>query len=229
MTKLITALAVHVAVEEGTLALDEPAGPPEATVADLLAHSSGLGPDPGPPLAAPRQRRIYSNEGYRALTRELERRAAMPWQTYLSEAVLAPLAMTTAAVDDPAAGGRASIDDLVSLVHALKAPGIVAAETIDRLRSTHLPDLAGVLPGFGRQDPNPWGLGPERRGRKNPHWTGTANSPETYGHFGQSGTFVWIDPVADVALVCLTDRPFGDWAVTAWPSLADAVLADAAR
>ena len=224
VTKLITALGIHVAIEEGTLALDEPAGPPGATVADLLAHASGLGPGPGPPLAPPRQRRIYSNEGYRVLAGELERRAGLPWPTYLAEAVLEPLAMTGAAIDDPAAGGRASVDDLVALVRALWTPAIVSDETIRRLRAPHLPDLAGVLPGFGRHAPNPWSLGPERRGGKHPHWTGTANSPETYGHFGQSGTFVWIDPLADVALVCLTTRPFGDWAITAWPALSDAVL-----
>ena len=83
----------------------------------------------------------------------------------------------------------------------------------------------GVLPGFGGQDPNDWGLGFEVRGAKSPHWTGTVNSPSTYGHFGQSGTMVWVDPEAGVGLVALTDRDFGDWARTAWPELADAVLA----
>ena len=45
VTKLLTALAVLVAVEEETVALDQPAGPPGATVAHLLAHASGLGPE----------------------------------------------------------------------------------------------------------------------------------------------------------------------------------------
>ena len=53
VTKPATALAVLIAVEEGTLSLDEPAGPPGATVRHLLAHASGLGPEPGPPLAKP--------------------------------------------------------------------------------------------------------------------------------------------------------------------------------
>jgi CubicO group peptidase (beta-lactamase class C family) len=81
------------------------------------------------------------------------------------------------------------------------------------------------VPGYGAQDPNDWGLGVEIRGHKTPHWTGTANSPGTYGHFGQSGTMAWVDPVANVGLVALTDRDFGPWAKDAWPALSDAVLA----
>ena len=52
------------------------------------------------------------------------------------------------------------------------------------------PGLTGVLPGFGVQRPNDWGLGFEIRDAKSPHWTGSANSGRTYGHFGQSGTFI---------------------------------------
>ena len=87
------------------------------------------------------------------------------------------------------------------------------------------PGLRGVLPGFGLPDPCDWGLGFELRDRKSPHWTGARNSPATFGHFGRSGTFLWVDPVAGLALACLTDRPFGAWAGEAWPALSDAVLA----
>ena len=61
LTKLLTGLATLVAVEEGTVDLDEPAGPPGSTLRHLLAHASGLPPDDGPPLMAPGRRRIYSN------------------------------------------------------------------------------------------------------------------------------------------------------------------------
>jgi CubicO group peptidase (beta-lactamase class C family) len=89
------------------------------------------------------------------------------------------------------------------------------------------PGLVGVLPGFGRQEPNDWGLGFELRDAKSPHWTGSRNSPATFGHFGRSGTFLWVDPDAGLALACLTDLAFGDWASDAWPRLADDVLAEA--
>jgi CubicO group peptidase (beta-lactamase class C family) len=86
------------------------------------------------------------------------------------------------------------------------------------------PGLAGVLPDFGRFDPNDWGLGFELRDAKSPHWTGARNSPRTFGHFGGSGTFLWVDPDASVALGVLTNLDFGEWAKEAWPRLSDAVL-----
>ncbi len=86
--------------------------------------------------------------------------------------------------------------------------------------------LAGVLPGFGHFDPCDWGLGPEIRDAKQPHWTGAANAPATFGHFGRSGSFLWIDPDAGIACAGLCNRPFGPWAARAWPALADAVLAE---
>ena len=70
----------------------------------------------------------------------------------------------------------------------------------------------GVLPGFGRQEPNDWGLGLELRDHKFPHWTGSHNSERTFGHFGRSGTFLWVDPEPGIALACLTDLEFGEWA-----------------
>jgi CubicO group peptidase (beta-lactamase class C family) len=90
--------------------------------------------------------------------------------------------------------------------------------------STVFPGLGGVLPGFGRQEPCDFGLGFEIRDHKAPHWTGSLNSPATFGHFGQAGTFLWVDPVASLALVVLTDRPFAAWAAAAWPPLSDEVV-----
>lgn len=87
------------------------------------------------------------------------------------------------------------------------------------------PGTKGVLPGYGHQNPNDWGLGFEIRDGKSPHWTGSSSSPRTFGHFGQSGTLLWIDPDAGAACVALTDRAFGPWAVEAWPAFTDAVLA----
>ena len=82
-----------------------------------------------------------------------------------------------------------------------------------------------VVPGVGRVGPCDWGLGFELRDGKSPHWTGSANSPSTFGHFGGTGTFLWIDPLAGLGLAVLTDRDFGPWALDAWPRLSDKVLA----
>ena len=106
----------------------------------------------------------------------------------------------------------------------LLAPVTVSPEMHARATSVQFPGLDGVLPGYGVQRPNDWGLGFEIRATKRPHWTAPDNSPATFGHFGQSGTFIWADPVAGLALVTLTDRDFGEWAVPLWPALSGEVL-----
>ena len=103
----------------------------------------------------------------------------------------------------------------------------MASASVSAATSVQFPGLVGVLPGFGRQDPNDWGLGFELRDAKAPHWTGSRNSERTFGHFGASGTFLWVDPDAELALACLTDLDFDEWAAEAWPRLADAVLSEA--
>ena len=218
VTKLATAVAVLVAAEEGVVDLDEPAGPPGATVRHLLAHASGLPFEAGAPIARPGTRRIYSNHGFEVLAQHVAERADMSFADYFDHVWGRPLA------GDAGSGARGTIGDLLVVARELLQPSRVAPETLAEAASVQFPRLDGVLPGFGRQSPNDWGLGLELRSYKRPHWTGRRNSPRTYGHFGRSGTFLWIDPEARIALACLTDRPFGDWAADAWPRLADAVL-----
>lgn len=230
VTKPVTALAVLIAAEEGTLDLDEPAGPPGSTVRHLLAHASGLGPEGRTPLSAPGRRRIYSNAGFEWLAELLAQRSGLPFSVYMTEGVLAPLAMAGTLLPQgasPASGLQGPLRDLLSLARELASPTLISVTTYQQAISVAFPGLAGVLPGFGRFEPCDWGLGLEVRGTKHPHWTGDHNSPETFGHFGQSGSFLWVDPVAGVACSGLADRPFGPWAAEAWPVLADAVLADA--
>lgn len=227
VTKLLTAWAVLVAAEEETVHLDRPAGPSGSTVRHLLAHASGLGPEPGDGvLAEPGRRRIYSNAAFEVVADLVADGAGMAFADYLSGAVLDPLGMrTTTLAGSPAHGATATAADLSRFAVELLAPTVLAPATVDAATSVAFPGLAGVLPGYGRQEPNDWGLGFELRAGKSSHWTGAANSPTTFGHFGQRGSFLWVDPTAALALVVLTDRPFGSWAVEAWPRLADAVLA----
>ncbi len=230
VTKLATALATLVAVEEGTVDLDEPAGPPGATVRHLLAHASGLAFDRDGTLAAPGRRRIYSNTGYEVLAGHVASRAAMPFERYLDEAVIDPLALGHTRLEgSPAAGLVGPLDDLVRLATELMAPTLISPGTFSTATTTAFAGLAGVLPGFGRQAPLDWGLGFDLKDSKSPHWTGTRNSPVTYGHFGGSGSFLWVDPEADLACVALSGRDFGAWARAAWPVLSDAVLDEFGR
>jgi CubicO group peptidase (beta-lactamase class C family) len=226
VTKLATAVAMLVAAEEGLVDLDEPAGPPGSTFRHLLAHASGLPFDPGPPIARPGTRRVYSNYGFEVAAALVEERAQMPFAEYFRA-----VWQSAGAVLDGSAGSGVSgtSSDLAALARELQTPERIAGETLDEARTVQFAGLVGVLPGFGRQDPNDWGLGLELRDAKSPHWTGSRNSPRTYGHFGRSGTFLWVDPDAGIALACLTDLDFGDWAADAWPRLSDAVLAEAAK
>jgi CubicO group peptidase (beta-lactamase class C family) len=229
VTKLATALAVLVAVEEETVDFDEPAGPPGATVRHLLAHASGLAFDEDRVFDRPGEQRIYSNCGFEVLGALVGERAGMPFARYLSEAVLDPLGMAATRLDGSAAAGLIGpLDDLVRLGRELLSgePTLVSPATLRAATSVAFPGLAGVLPGYGRQDPLDWGLGFEIRGTKSPHWTGGRNSPATFGHFGRSGSFLWVDPAADLACTVLSGRDFGPWAKEAWPALSDAVISN---
>jgi CubicO group peptidase (beta-lactamase class C family) len=229
VTKPVTALAALVAAEEGTLDLDEAAGPLGSTVRHLLAHASGLPFEGDAPIAAPGKRRIYSNSGIEEVARVLGDRAGMPFAGYLQQAVLDPLGMRgTRLVGSPAAGLQGTLEDLVAFVGETFEPSLVARETFAEATSVQFPGLAGVIPELGRFDPNDWGLGFELKGSKRPHFSGTLTSPRTFGHWGGSGTFFWVDPERDLAVATLTDLRFGDWAKEAWPAFSDSVSAEAA-
>jgi CubicO group peptidase (beta-lactamase class C family) len=226
VTKPAAAVAMLVAAEEGLVDLDEPAGPPGSTFRHLLAHGSGLPFDAGGPIARPGERRIYSNVGFDTAAALVAERAEMPFAEYFHGV----WAGTGIALEGPASSGATgTLADLLALASELQHPQRLAPETLAEATTVQFPGLDGVLPGFGRQTPNDWGLGFELRDHKSPHWTGSHNSPRTFGHFGRSGTFVWVDPEAAIALACLTDRPFGDWAAEAWPRLSDDVLGSLTR
>ena len=123
---------------------------------------------------------------------------------------------------------HASLEDVLAIARELLAPTILAGETLAEMTSLQFPGLVGVLPDYGRFEPLDWGLGVQLNTRP-PSWMGTKASERAFGHFGGSGTFVWVDPERQVACAALTDREFGDWAKEAWPALSDAVLEELAR
>jgi CubicO group peptidase (beta-lactamase class C family) len=232
LTKPLAAWATLIAVEEGIVALDQPAGQPGCTVRHLLAHAGGYAFDGPDPIAAPERRRIYSNTGIEIVAATVEAAAGMPFADYLAGAVFDPLGMVDARLEGSAAHAAwASVDDVVRFLAEVQRPTLLdAASAADAVRA-QWPDLAGIVPGVGRFDPCPWGLGFEIRGDKTPHWTGRSNSASTYGHYGGAGTMMWIDPLAGCALVALTDRSFDEWpkeALQVWPELSDAVIAEVA-
>ncbi|OIN79491.1 beta-lactamase family protein [Mycobacterium malmoense] len=230
VTKPLVARAVHVAIEEGVVELDTAAGPPGSTVRHLLAHASGLAMHSDRVLAKPGTRRMYSNYGFTVLAQTVERESGIEFGRYLAEAVCEPLAMASTRLDGGAAaagfGATSTAADLAVFAGDLLRPSTVSAQLHAEATTVQFPGLDGVLPGYGVQRPNDWGLGFEIRDAKSPHWTGARNSARTYGHFGQAGGFIWADPQVELALVVLTDRDFGEWALRPWPAISDAVIVE---
>lgn len=225
ISKVITGYAALVAVEEGSIALDEPAGRPGATVRHLLAHAAGYDFD-GPRFVADvGARRVYSNVGIEVFAEHLEAATGMTVADYMAEGVFHPLGMSRSRLaGSPAHAVHSTVRDLAAFAVELMAPSLIAPGTHSEMTSVQWPELGGVLPGIGRFEPNPWGIGAEIKGEKEPHWSGRLTSSEAYGHFGGSGTMFWVDPVAGVACIALTDREFGPWSMDAWPTFSDEVI-----
>lgn len=236
ISKPLTAWATLVAVEEGIVTLDEqPRGvdvQDGCTLRHLLSHAGGYPFDGTTPLAPVGRRRIYSNTGFELVGAAVEAASGMPFAKYLREAVLEPLGMTASELrGSPAHAVWATTGDLTRFAGELLRSVLLAPSTAAEAIRPQYADLSGIVPGVGSFKPCPWGLGVEIHGAKHPHWMGRDNSPETFGHFGGAGTMMWVDPIADCALIALTDRSTDDWmadALRLWPELSDAVLEEVA-
>jgi CubicO group peptidase (beta-lactamase class C family) len=230
IAKMLVGWSVLIGRDEGIVSLDDAAGPAGCTLRHLLAHASGLPFEGDVPVAPPGSRRIYSNTGIELAAQHLADAAGMQFDDYLRDGILEPLGMTATTLDgSPAHAVHSTLDDVLRFVRELRSPRLVDPATAAEFSTVQFASLGGIVPGVGRFDDCPWGLGTEIRGTKQPHWTGTRNSPATFGHFGGAGTLLWVDPVIDVACVALTDRPFDEWssdALRLWPALADAVIAE---
>lgn len=242
VSKLASTLGVLSAVSEGVFELGEKL-PNGSILSDVLAHASGLAADiiqgaevtSQKPVVPPRTRRIYSNAGFELLARSLELSTGYVFKDYLRESLFDVSGMRSASMSGElwltagrsgaAAGMIGTIEDLLALARTLVSGSpLVDHELLSQAKLPYLPELPGILPGFGEMDRNYWGLGIEIRGDKHPHWTSKLNSFATYGHFGAAGTFLWIDPDRGVACGLLTDRTFGAWAQKAWPELSTYVV-----
>ena len=235
LTKPIAAWGVLVASTQGLVHLDEPVTVEGAERADtagskitirhLLAHASGLPTESDGPVAAVGARRVYSNWGYDVLGEVVAERAGEPFAEFLDHEIFEPLGMASSDLDgSPSRAITSTVADMLAFADELRRPQLISAELHAEATSIAFDELDGVLPGFGRQRPNPWGLGVEIRGTKHPHWAGRNVDARSFGHFGQSGSFVIVDPTRDLACVSLADLAFGRWAARSWPTLIDAIV-----
>lgn len=226
VTKLLTAYAALLAVEEGAVGLDDPMGPPGSTLRHLLAHASGVAFDSREQIRPAGERRIYSSAGYELLADALEALTEIPFPEYLREGVCAPLGMDATALEGSAGhGGVSTAADLLIFARELFDPALLHPQTLREAFSPQFPDLRGIVPGYGMHKPCPWGLGFEVHGRKWPHWVGESMPENVVGHFGMTGTYLWVAPEQKCAMGVLTDRDFGSWAVRRWAQFNDRVWA----
>lgn len=220
VTKPLAAWATLVAVDQGRVDLADDVDGDGRTLRHLLAHASGLGTEAAGPHTSPERRRAYSNHAFDLIGEHVAAAVGRPFATWLHAQVLLPLGMHATSLDgSPARDGTGTVTDLLAFARELLAPTLVDEDLRDEAVTPQWPDLDGVLPGYGRQTPNPWGLGLELRGDKDPHWTDAGFPATTFGHFGQSGSFLWVSPEDGCAAAFLGDEPFGAWAVEAWPGL----------
>lgn len=226
VTKPLAALATLIAIDQGEVNLDEPAGPEGATVRHLLAHASGLPFDAGP-TQSPQRRRVYSNLGFEQLGEHVAQAVGTSFADWTRAVVIEPLELTsTTMTGSPAHSASGSTLDVLALGLELLTPTLICADLAETARTVQFPGLPGVLPGFGKQTHNDWGLGYEIRSDKSPHWTAPEANPATFGHFGQSGSFLWVDPDARLTAAFLGEKSFrSDVHGELWPRLNSEVLA----
>ena len=229
VSKPLTAYGVLLAVQHGDVTLDEPVDVPgghaDATVRHLLSHAGGLPRDADGPTLPVERRRSYSDWAYELLGDLVAARVGTSFEDHLDVEVFAPLGMSRTRLGGPAGHGvHGTLDDLLRFARELLAPTLLEPARLAEATTVAFPGLEGTVPGFGRQRPNDWGLGFELKGAKTEHWMGTRLSPRTFGHFGLSGSFLWVDPERGLAAAELADRRFGPWAQQAWGPFNDRVV-----
>ena len=173
VTKPVTALADARRRRGGDRRPRRAGGPARLDGAAPAGARSGLPFEGRTPIAAPGERRIYSNTGFEVLA-ELVGDGR-------GDAVRGVPACggARAARDGRGAAGlaglrpaRAASTTCCASAAELQRPRLVAPETLAEATSVQFPGLVGVLPDIGRMEPNDWGLGFELRDAKRPHWTG---------------------------------------------------------
>lgn len=226
VTKLFTTYTALIAIKDNVVGLEDEVGPCKgSTLAHLLSHSSGLAFDKNNCLMPLETRRIYSNIGFEYIGNYISQKVKLPFGIYMKEKFFDALGMDNSSLTgSPAAGAESNLEDLILFAQELFSPSLIPPTTLSLATKPIFPDLGGILPGFGKQEPNDWGLGFEIKGHKIPHWTAPSNSELTFGHFGRSGCFLWIDPKIKMSCIALTNRDFGPWAAQNWPVFNESII-----
>ncbi|HMS25196.1 MAG TPA: serine hydrolase domain-containing protein [Acidimicrobiia bacterium] len=232
VTKLLTTHVIADAVSSGFIFFEDDIDDPYfdkggVTLADLMSHASGVRPELLE-CVEPRQKRIYTNEAFHLagdfLIRSLgdEFRGTTIAQLF-KEGLGAHLSSTIEIAGSCASSASGTLDDLVKFLGEMRSPTFLDGQMHELLTTPYCEDLAGILPGWGHYVRNLFGIGYEIKGEKSPHWSGPRSSSSTFGHFGQSGAFVFHDPVHLISVACVTNESFGPWAKEAYPQMCDEI------
>lgn len=226
VTKILAGRAILIAVEEGFINLDEErliGYPSESTsLRALLAHVSGVSFNSADRVAAVGQRRTYTNYAFEVAGAWVAERVGLPFTDWLDESVVAPLLLQDTFVEGSCAySGIGSARDLITLGRELLEPKLISAELALQACTVQWPGIRGVTPGYGSYADNTWGLGLELRGDKQVTWFPTISEGGTFGHFGQSGSFLWVAPESRFGAVFVGAEPFGNWHKQHWSRLND--------
>ncbi len=127
----------------------------------------------------------------------------------------------------PWAGLLTTAAGALALVRAFQGQplGLLTLETLAAATRNQTDDLGGGMAPPLIWPRCPWGLGPELRDEKTPHWTPPAAGPSSFGHAGMSGCVAWATPDSDVAWAILGTRTAdGGWLVRRGPALGAAIL-----
>jgi CubicO group peptidase (beta-lactamase class C family) len=132
------------------------------------------------------------------------------------------LALPWAGLVTTAAGALA-----LARAFAGRPAGFISPAVLGEARRSHTDGLEGGSAPPLWYDDCPWGLGPELRGVKRPHWAPASAAPASYGHAGASGCIAWHDPASDVSYAIMGTRTAANgWLIRHAPTLGDALLAD---
>jgi beta-lactamase class C len=131
------------------------------------------------------------------------------------------------ALANPSDSMLATADGTFKLVRAFLGwpADFLRAETLTEATRNQVGDLAGGIVGWVEWLHCPWGLGPEVRGTKMPHYTPAAAGSDSFGHVGASGCITWVVPSDGIAWTIHGTRHIGTWLMELCPVIGAAILA----
>ena len=238
VTKIITALTMSELVESGFIDFHDkvenvPYMKGDIELIDLLSHTSGLALNGELDQVKPRSKRVYSNLGFETIDIFIKNKLYNEhnyscvkdiFNDGFSQILKEDSKNNIEYYGSSAWGAKANIYALISLARQMRKPTFLSEKMHARMQEIYLPELRGVVPGWGNYNHCSFGIGYEIKNDKTKHWMGSIASPKTFGHYGHAGVFIMHDPTINVSIIALGHKQFDKWAVELWPGYVDEIL-----